>query len=249
MLQHIVSLQNIRRRELYALHIAASQFQVAVFAVRNQQSRLGVVQLAQRQLQRLGFVRLESPAIHDRQFLLRKLRRKRGAQRAQQHFLWQSVTVIARLRSVNRASMAPKRRPDGANTSAASAFLPPKFAACAADLALVLGLVSAGALAVQIPSRRFMQQIAIHLRAKDRVRQFELADLLALQIHYVDYRHNSLPYNFGYFALRALRIKMYEPCGPGTEPRTSSRFSSVSTCTTLRFLAVTRSLPMCPGKC
>src|SRR5271166_2294036 len=52
-----------------------------------------------------------------------------------------------------------------------------------------------------------------------------------------------------YFLTRALRMKMYCPRGPGTEPRTNSRFSSLSTLMTFKFRAVTRSLPMCPGKC
>src|SRR5437773_7204296 len=52
-----------------------------------------------------------------------------------------------------------------------------------------------------------------------------------------------------YFAFLALRMKMYVPLGPGTDPRTSSRFSSVSTFTTFKFFAVTLTFPMCPGKC
>src|SRR5450755_3765533 len=59
----------------------------------------------------------------------------------------------------------------------------------------------------------------------------------------------SFPYSLGYLAFLTLRIKMYVPLGPGTEPLTSRRFSSLSTFTTFKFFAVTRALPMCPGKC
>src|SRR5208283_5290322 len=47
----------------------------------------------------------------------------------------------------------------------------------------------------------------------------------------------------GFFALT---ITMYPPCGPGTLPSTTSRFSSLSTPKTLRLRCVTRSCPMCP---
>src|SRR5213078_313377 len=102
-----------------------------------------------------------------------------------------------------------------------------------------------------IPPRSFVQQVLIHLRAKDRFRQFHLADLLAIQIDDVHYRHDLSSFfkSQTYFALFVLRMKMYCPLGPGTEPRTSSRFSSVSTFTTFKFLAVTFWFPMCPGKC
>ncbi len=93
-----------------------------------------------------------------------------------------------------------------------------------------------------------MQQVLIHLRAKDRVRQFDLADLLATQIDYVHDRHNLFSFSIQnvrtYFAFFALRMKIYVPLGPGTDPRTNSRFSSVSTFTTFKFLAVTLTLPM-----
>src|SRR5256885_12906277 len=100
----------------------------------------------------------------------------------------------------------------------------------------------------------------IDLRAKYRVRQLDFADFLSVQIDYIHDWHNlvslsvfrssrfvpSLPC---YLALRAFLIKMYCPAGPGTDPRTSSRFSSVSTLITFKFFAVTLTFPMCPGKC
>src|SRR5712692_7422443 len=86
--------------------------------------------------------------------------------------------------------MTPKRRTDRANTRAAGALLPPELAARAADFALFLDLVRSPAQPAQIPPRSFVQQVLIHLRAKDRVRQLDLADFLAIQIDYIHYRHD-----------------------------------------------------------
>src|SRR5229473_793648 len=248
MLQHVVRLQTAGRRQSYALDVAAGALQVCVLAVGDQQSRLRVIQLVQHRQQRLGLVRFERPRIHDCQLLLRQFCRERRAQRAEQHLLRQRVAVIARLWSVDRAAMAPERRTNRADTRAARTLLLPELAARAADFALVLGLVRAAAQSAQVPPRSFVQQVLIDLRAKDRVRQIHLTDFLAIQVDYVDDRHNLFSFSvqnlFTYFAFLALRIKMYVPLGPGTDPRTSSRFSSVSTFTTFKFFAVTRTFPI-----
>src|SRR6267378_6584364 len=257
MFQHVVRLQNVWRCQFHAIEIAAREFQVAVLAVRHEQRRLRVIQLAKHFDKRMRLVRFKRPGIHNRQLLLREFCRKRRAQRAQQHLLWQGVAVIARPWSVNRAAMTPERRPDRADARAPCTLLLPELAARAADFALFLDLVRAPAQSPQIPPRSFVQQVLIHLRAKDRVRQFDLADLLATQIDYVHDRHNLFSFFtlseakcrsalnvLTYFAFFALRMKMYVPLGPGTDPRTSSRFSSVSTFTTFKFFAVTRTLPM-----
>src|SRR6267143_3237175 len=253
MLQHVVRLQNAGCRQLHAINIAAREFQVAVFAVRHQQRRFRVIQLAKHFDERLRLMRLERPGIHDRQLLLRKLCRKRRAQCAQQHLLWQCVTVITRPWSVDRAAMTPEWRPDRADARASRALLLPELAARAAHFALFLDLVRAPAQSPQIPPRGFVQQVLIHLRAKDRVRQFDLADFLATQIDYIDDRHELCSFSIqnvtAYFAFLALRMKIYVPLGPGTDPRTSSRFSSVSIFTTFKFFAVTFWFPMWPGKC
>src|SRR5262249_16826794 len=96
----------------------------------------------------------------------------------------------------------------------------------------------------------------IDLGSEYGIGQFDFADFLSVQIDYIHDWHNfdsfSNSRNLGgsaYFALCDLRMKMYCPLGPGTDPRTSSRFSSVSTLITFKFLAVTLWLPMCPGKC
>src|SRR5713226_10519810 len=86
--------------------------------------------------------------------------------------------------------MAPERRTNRANARAASTLLLPKLAACAADFALVFRLVRARAQSAQIPARSFVQQVRIHLRAKYRVGELHLPDLLAIQIDYIHDRHN-----------------------------------------------------------
>src|SRR5260370_40211425 len=99
--------------------------------------------------------------------------------------------------------MTPERRTDRAATPAAGALLLPKLAARAADFALVLGLVRAAVQPAQVPPRSFMQQVLIDLRAKDRVRQLHLTDLLAFQIDYVDDRHNL----FSFFTLSEAKCR------------------------------------------
>src|SRR5713101_337019 len=47
-----------------------------------------------------------------------------------------------------------------------------------------------------------------------------------------------------FLAFFARRMKIYAPLGPGTEPRTNNKFSSLSTFTTFKFLAVKLALPM-----
>src|SRR6266851_3055389 len=246
MLQHVISLQSTRRRKRYALYVPAGALQVGVLAVSHQQRRLCVIQFAQHLEQRLGLVRLQSPRIHYRQLLLRQFCRERRTQRAQQHLLWQRVAVIARLWSVDCSAMTPERRPDRAHARAARALLLPELAARAAHFALVLGLVRAATQPAQVPSRSFVQQVLVDLGAENRVRQLHLTDFLAIQIDYVDDRHNLFSFSnlLTYFAFLALRMKMYVPLGPGTDPRTSSRFSSVSTFTTFKFFAVTRTFPI-----
>src|SRR6266850_349872 len=243
MLQHVVRLQNAGRRQLHAINNAAREFQVAVLAMRHQQRRLRMIQLAKHFDEQLRLVRLECPGIHDRQLLLRELCRKRRPQCAEQHLLWQRVAVIARPWSVDRAAMTPERRTDRADARAPRALLLPELAARAAYFALFLDLVRAPAQSTQIPPRSFVQQVLIHLCAKDCVRQIDLADFLATQIDYVHDRHNLFSFSIQnvltYFAFFALRMKMYVPLGPGTDPRTSSRFSSVSIFTTFKFFAVT----------
>src|SRR5712672_4847529 len=107
---------------------------------------------------------------------------------------------------MNRSAMAPQGRPDRTHSRTPCALLLPELAACAADLALVLGLVRTAAQPAQMPPRSFVQQVLVDFRAKNRVRQLHLTDFLAIQIDYVDDRHNL----FSFFTLseakRPLRL-------------------------------------------
>jgi hypothetical protein len=87
------------------------------------------------------------------------------------------------------SAMAPERRTDRAHARAACTLLPPEFSACSAHFTLILGLVRPRAQPAQIPPRSFVQQMLVHLRAKDRIRQFHLANFLAIQIDYIHDRH------------------------------------------------------------
>jgi hypothetical protein len=62
-----------------------------------------------------------------------------------------------------------------------------------------------------------MQQVRIHLGAKDGVCQFQLANLFAIQIHYVNYRHDFFSFSIpktSFAASQALEtIWPTSPCG------------------------------------
>src|SRR5262249_44248118 len=110
---------------------------------------------------------------------------------AEQNFLWKRVAVVARARSVDRAAVAPQRRTYRTDTRAARAFLLPELAACAAHFALLFHFVRAAAKSSEIPARRFVQQVLIHLCTEDRVGQLDLPDFLAFQIDDIYDRHFS----------------------------------------------------------
>src|SRR5882672_1240272 len=255
--QQVVRLQRVRRDELHAFQVPASELQVSVGRRFNQQNRLRVpVQTGERLSKRLGLVRIELPRIHHGQLLLRKLCRKRGAQSAEEHFFRQAVRVAARHRPVHCAALAPDRAANRSHACAARALLLPQFSARPGHFAATLGLVRPRALRRLIPAHRFVEQVWVHLRPKHRVGQVHLTDVLAFEILDVHYRHCRRVLYYvtttlllRYFDFRAFRMRIYVPTGPGTEPYTRSKFSSVSTFTTRRFFAVTRELPMCPGKC
>src|SRR5262249_31949024 len=151
------------RSQLDAFDVAACEFQVAILAVRNDQRRLREAQLVERFSKLARLVRFKLPGIHDGQLLVRKLRRESRTQCAEQNLLGKRVAVVTRTRSVNRAAMAPQRRPDRTDSSAARALLLPELAACAAHFALFFHFVRAAAERVQIPTRGLVQKMLINL--------------------------------------------------------------------------------------
>src|SRR5580658_5995985 len=197
--QQVVRLQRRRRDQRHAREVAAGAFQIHIRAAFHQQVRFSLfVQIPQHLAERLGLVRFQLPAIHHGQFLLRHFRRKRRAQRAQNHFLRQRVVVTARHRAVHGAAVPPQRRPDRADARAPCALLLPQFLARAGNFALVLRLVRSGALAPQMMPHSLVQQVRVHLRGKHIVGQFNLPDFFSFQVLYVHNRHRvvSLVYKF-----------------------------------------------------
>jgi hypothetical protein len=92
----------------------------------------------------------------------------------------------------------------------------PKLATGTADFAASLGLVRAGALTSKIPAHRFMQEVRVHLRRKNRVGQFHLPHFLAFQIYHIYDRHRQLPFGlvfdglaFGGLVFRALACPVF----------------------------------------
>src|ERR1035437_7256694 len=134
--------------------------------------------------------------------------------------------------------MAPDRRPHRTDTRPASALLFPQLLARACDFPAYLRRVGTGAIArLELP-HRFVQERLVDGARENVVGQFDFADLLIIQIHYIDCRHGSYLFD--------LRTTTYPPLGPGTAPFTTSTLSSVSTSITSRLRTVTRSWPMCP---
>ena len=157
-----------------------AELEVLVVAVRHQQRGLFRIELAERGAQGFGLVRVERPGLDHGQFLLREFCGERRAQRAEQHLFRQRVFIGARARAMHGAAMAPQRRADRADTRASRALLLPQLAAGAADFALFLGLVRAAAQPGEVPPGGFVQEVAVDLGAKDRVRQIDLADFLSV---------------------------------------------------------------------
>src|SRR4029077_9261181 len=137
----------------------------------------------------LSLVRLEFPAVHDRDLLLCKFRGKRRAQRAHNHFLRQRVIVAARCGPVNGAAVAPGRWADGPDSRSPRSLLLPQLLSRAAHFALVFRLVRSGMASREIVPHGFVQQVLVHLCTEHVVGQLNLADCLAFEIFYVRNGH------------------------------------------------------------
>src|SRR4029453_13717724 len=99
--------------------------------------------------------------------------------------LRQVIVVAARLGAEDRAALAPQRVPDLADARAASALLPPRLLAAAADECAGLGGVRAAAPCRVLAPHRFPDQISLHAPAEHIVAHVERADLLVLRVDYV----------------------------------------------------------------
>src|SRR6516164_661840 len=235
--QHVVRLQNVGRRKLHAVQVAAGEFEVAVATVRDEQRGLFRVQFVERSAQSniffgsaysyvRGFGPCTVPPWRHKGERIEPMRARpvpfcrQSLRPAPLTSLFSLVLCVPRRRPARYQREASCRRclfTSAPKTVSASStwptFLPSKLTTS------TTGMIC-----------------------------FLLSNLLPSSIG----PREGGPYKpyFAFFAaFLALWMKMYVPLGPGTEPRTNSRFSSVSTLITFKFFAVTLALPRCPGKC
>src|SRR5208283_3970626 len=90
---------------------------------------------------------------------------------------------------VHRAAVAPDGRTDRTHAGPAGALLLPQLFAAARHLAAHLGFVRAAVVAGLKVPYRFIQERVVDLGREYFVGQFQLADLLVLQIHYIHCRY------------------------------------------------------------
>src|SRR5690606_18872139 len=112
------------------------------------------------------------------------------AQSADLHLFRELVGIVSGLRSVNRAALAPNRRTDRADASAAGAFLLPQLLARTADFTATLGLVRAGAAASHVVAHRLIEKRFGDFGGEHRVSHFNRTDLLVVEIEDVQLRHD-----------------------------------------------------------
>jgi len=86
--------------------------------------------------------------------------------------------------------MAPQRRPDRTHAGAPGALLPPQLLAGTRYQLAVFGCVRAGPLRGAVMLHRLPQQIFIHA-AENLFSQLQRANLLAVQIEYVNLCHRK----------------------------------------------------------
>src|SRR5579871_436803 len=227
------------RKKSDALEVSNTQGQIPVLANVDQQNRTARSYVRQCIHGVLGLVVGHIESLDHFQLAIPHLRGKRRPQRPEHHFSRQLVAVIPRNRPVDGTAMTPDRRANRTHTRPASALLFPELFAGASHFGPGFGLVGARPQSRLVLTNRFVKQRLVDFGAKHFVGQLQVADLLIIQIHYIDCRHGSY--------LFALRTITYPPFGPGTAPFTTSTLSSRSTSTISRFRTVTRSCPMWPA--
>ena len=83
---------------------------------------------------------------------------------------------------MNRATVTPERAAHRTHPGASGALLLPELLAGTGDFVAGLDLVGTGALASQVMANGFIEQRFVDFGAKNRVRQFDFADLLIVEI-------------------------------------------------------------------
>src|ERR1019366_6987660 len=196
--QQVIRVHRVTFYQLDTLQVARAQVQVLLGltdVLFHQQRRALRVQLVQRRAEglRLGFFQLEVFDHH--QLAVGELRRQRRAQRTL-HFLAREVIVVgAGLGSMDRAAMPPQWGTDRRDTRPARALLLPQLLAGAAHQSAGLGGGGPGPQAGAVMLYRFPKQVFVD-RAKYFVGQLQRAYFFAVQIHYINRRHNVFPISY-----------------------------------------------------
>src|SRR5579863_4521654 len=224
----------------------------------------------------LGLWLFHVERIHHDQLPVGKFRRQRRTQGAQQFLTRECVVVRTRYRTMHRRAVPPQWRPNRSNTRAAGPLLLPQLLAGAGNFPARLGLVRSGALPGAVVLHRFPEQVFVDraedLIGEIECPYLLAAQIVNINRCHIFSRYSvqgTSVLNYAFFAALfaafkgstvaapanprrsrggffAFVITMYPPCGPGTLPSTTSRFSSLSTPSTRRFRAVTCLLPMWP---
>src|SRR5215210_553466 len=158
--------------------------------------------------------------------------RQRGAERAPPCLAVHLDRVAARPRAEGHAATGALRRRERAHARPSGALLAPGLRAGHADLAARLRGRRAAPLRRQLRAHGLVHERAVEALAEDGVVKSERAGALA-----------DVLGGGGHQA--SLLISTTEPLAPGTEPRTSSRLSRMSTTSSPRWVA--RRLPIWPG--
>src|SRR5580693_2759028 len=272
--QQVIRMNFIPRNQLQSVDIARAQLQIAVRRVRrfHNQHRLLNFERVQRSSERLRLCILQLERIHHRQLPIGKLSRQRGTQRAQKLLARERVVIRPRRRTMHGSAVPPQWRPDRADARPSRSLLFPQLFARTGNLPAGLGGMRAAVLPGAVMFHRLPKQIFIH-GAENLIGKVKGPDLLTAQIVNINSCHIAsrysvlIPYAFlaallaafngstvaepanprrslgGFFALMMTR---YPPCGPGTLPSTTKRFSSLSTPSTRKLRCVTRAWPICP---
>src|ERR1019366_1493915 len=127
--------------QLDAFEIARAQQQIRrqILAILNQQNLACDAQLVQGLAIELGLGILQLEGIDNRQLAVSQLGSNCRAQRAQQLLAREGVIIAARLRSVYRVAVTPKRRANRTDTCAARALLLPQLLAGTSYFGTALG--------------------------------------------------------------------------------------------------------------
>src|SRR5665213_619915 len=187
--------------------------------------------------ERLGLRHVELGGVEHGDAAALELVGERGAHRGAAFLLVQARDVRAGLRSEDHAAVRPLRRTDRTLAGAAGPLLAPRLLAAAAHFVALLRRRGAGAGICQLAEDRAIDRIGLAVgRTAERSGRLLFAHDLALRVDHL--RHYAVA-----FTLTDCCTMTSPFFGPGTGPRTSSRFRSASARTISRFWCVMRSTP------